>query len=280
LLVLVSPCLRKLQQIFIELTLEAEQAEYAAEGLPWRHIPFNDNKPLCALIEGKPGLLSLCDDCCATNKSDSNFMMDLKNYFADGALSGFIKCQQNEFIISHYAGKVKYATEGLLAKNKDTLGDDLILVMQSSRRALARDHGWMDLEISVGQKKRPLTVGFQFKQQVTLLMHELHKSMQYYVRCIKTNTEKKANLFDAVNVARQVQYLGLLENIKVRRAGYAYRNEFDAFVKRSVVRLRGFFTLGSTSDETFSSFLIFIPIRFFRSQIHCALEDIERRSHK
>ena len=30
----------------------------------------------------------------------------------------------------------------------------------------------------------------------------------------------------------QVRYLGLLENIKVRRAGYAFRLEYDKFLER------------------------------------------------
>ena len=33
-------------------------------------------------------------------------------------------------------------------------------------------------------------------------------------------------------MAHQVQYLGLLENVKVRRAGFAYRAEFARFVQR------------------------------------------------
>ena len=34
----------KLQQIFIELTLNAEQQEYASEGIAWQPIPFFNNK--------------------------------------------------------------------------------------------------------------------------------------------------------------------------------------------------------------------------------------------
>lgn len=30
----------------------------------------------------------------------------------------------------------------------------------------------------------------------------------------------------------QVKYLGLLENVKVRRAGFAYRQDFDRFLRR------------------------------------------------
>lgn len=43
----------KLQQIFIELTLKAEQEEYAKEGIKWEHIDFFNNKICCDLIESK-----------------------------------------------------------------------------------------------------------------------------------------------------------------------------------------------------------------------------------
>jgi myosin I len=37
---------------------------------------------------------------------------------------------------------------------------------------------------------------------------------------------------DASRVQHQVKYLGLAENIKVRRAGFAYRNDFHRFLDR------------------------------------------------
>ena len=43
----------KLQQIFIELTLKAEQEEYVAEGIKWTPIDYFNNKIVCDLIESK-----------------------------------------------------------------------------------------------------------------------------------------------------------------------------------------------------------------------------------
>jgi myosin-1 len=40
----------KLQQIFIQLTLKAEQDEYLQEGIPWKEIKYYNNKPLCDVI--------------------------------------------------------------------------------------------------------------------------------------------------------------------------------------------------------------------------------------
>ena len=43
----------KLQQIFIELTLKAEQDEYEREQIQWEHIDYFNNKICCDLIEAK-----------------------------------------------------------------------------------------------------------------------------------------------------------------------------------------------------------------------------------
>lgn len=39
-------------------------------------------------------------------------------------------------------------------------------------------------------------------------------------------------LFDKELVKHQVKYLGLIENLRVRRAGFAYRRVYDAFLGR------------------------------------------------
>lgn len=38
--------------------------------------------------------------------------------------------------------------------------------------------------------------------------------------------------FDTVLVTHQVKYLGLMENLRVRRAGFAYRRKYEKFLKR------------------------------------------------
>ena len=56
----------KLQQIFIALTLKAEQEEYVREGIEWKEVKYFNNKVVCELIEAKrpPGILLVLDDCC------------------------------------------------------------------------------------------------------------------------------------------------------------------------------------------------------------------------
>ena len=63
-------------------------------------------------------------------------------------------------------------------------------------------------------------------------MDALKLCTPHYVRCIKPNDTKAAREFDDRRVLHQIKYLGLLENIRVRRAGYAYRQTHDKFLER------------------------------------------------
>lgn len=87
-------------------------------------------------------------------------------------------------------------------------------------------------KVDLTNKKKPKTSGFKIKSQCATLVEDLMKCTPHYVRCIKSNDQKRGDFMEDERVAHQIQYLGLLENIKVRRAGFAYRNEFFKLVQR------------------------------------------------
>lgn len=62
------------------------------------------------------------------------------------------------------------------------------------------------------------------------------KCTPHYIRCIKPNETKRPRDWEENRVKHQVEYLGLRENIRVRRAGYAYRRPFSKFLQRSEVK--------------------------------------------
>lgn len=61
-----------------------------------------------------------------------------------------------------------------------------------------------------------------------MLYNIFHKFIHHHqwIRCVP------AGRFDEVLVRHQVKYLGLMENLRVRRAGFAYRRRFEAFLQR------------------------------------------------
>lgn len=88
------------------------------------------------------------------------------------------------------------------------------------------------LIIDIDTAFRPITVGKSFKKQVKALMTALTECSPHYIRCIKPNHAKTPRTWDHDNIKRQVKYLGLLENVNVRRAGYAHRSQYKRFVDR------------------------------------------------
>lgn len=63
-------------------------------------------------------------------------------------------------------------------------------------------------------------------------MKLLNLSIPYYIRCIKPNNNKKSKEFDSLEVMRQMRYAGLLEAIRIRKAGYEIRIKHEDFVKK------------------------------------------------
>ena len=84
----------------------------------------------------------------------------------------------------------------------------------------------------VTSKKRPDTAGSQFKTSLARLVEILMSKEPSYIRCIKPNETKQAAKFELPIVSHQVKYLGLMENLRVRRAGFAYRRPYEAFLNR------------------------------------------------
>ncbi|KAJ5124850.1 Myosin tail 2 [Penicillium bovifimosum] len=223
----------KLQQIFIQLTLKAEQDEYAREQIKWTPIEYFDNKVVCSLIEDKrpPGVFAALNDACATahavsDAADQTFVGRLNFLSQNPNFEG----RQGQFIIKHYAGDVSYAVEGMTDKNKDQLLKDLLNLAQSSSNAFL--HELFPNQVDQDDKRRPPTAGDKIKASANDLVATLMKAQPSYIRTIKPNDNKAPKEYNEGNVLHQIKYLGLQENVRIRRAGFAYRQTFDKFTER------------------------------------------------
>ncbi len=138
--------------------------------------------------------------------------------------------QPNMFRLKHYAGDVIYTVEGFIEKNTDSLYKDMLYALNASQKPLFKElfpeaQNQTDL-------KRPETVATQFRSSMQHLMSDLMSKNPHYVRCLKPNNSKEANKFDMDLVKHQCRYLGLLENVRVRRAGFCYRLSYTKFLER------------------------------------------------
>uniref|UniRef100_A0A8D0F934 Myosin IF n=1 Tax=Strix occidentalis caurina TaxID=311401 RepID=A0A8D0F934_STROC len=226
----------KLQQIFIELTLKAEQVQ---RGWGWEAAGLHQHPNSCILHPhhwpNPPGIMSVLDDVCATmhatgEGADQTLLQKLQA--AVGTHEHF-NSWSSGFVIHHYAGKVSYDVNGFCERNRDVLFTDLIELMQSS------EYGFIRMlfpeKLDSDKKGRPTTAGSKIKKQANDLVNTLMKCTPHYIRCIKPNETKKPRDWEESRVKHQVEYLGLKENIRVRRAGFAYRRLFHKFLQRYAI---------------------------------------------
>ena len=138
--------------------------------------------------------------------------------------------RQGQFLVNHYAGDVAYAIDGMTDKNKDQLLKDLLnLIAQSSNKFI---HTLFPHEVDQDSKKRPPTAGDKIKASANDLVATLMKCSPSYIRTIKPNDNKSPSEYNVANVMHQIKYLGLQENVRIRRAGFASRQTFEKFVER------------------------------------------------
>ena len=128
-----------------------------------------------------------------------------------------------DFLIKHYAGDVVYNINGFIEKNRDTLFQDFKRLLYHSKNPIFQSM-WPEGAHDINKiTKRPLTAGTLFKNSMNELMKILASKEPFYVRCIKPNELKSPSQMNKDRVVHQISYLGLLENVRVRRAGFAYR---------------------------------------------------------
>ncbi|XP_077410184.1 myosin-IIIa isoform X3 [Vanacampus margaritifer] len=116
-----------------------EQDEYLNEDVDARMIEYEDNRPLLDLFLQKPmGMLSLLDEESRFPQASDQTLVEkfqdnlkTKNFWRP-------KRMDLGFGIHHYAGKVIYNAAGFLAKNRDALSADIVLLLRSSENELVR----------------------------------------------------------------------------------------------------------------------------------------------
>uniref|UniRef100_A0A3Q3F6E0 Myosin IHa n=1 Tax=Labrus bergylta TaxID=56723 RepID=A0A3Q3F6E0_9LABR len=210
----INYCNEKLQQLFIQLTLKAEQEEYEAEDIEWEPVQFFNNKIICDLVEEKHrGIISILDEECLRpgDATDLTFLERLEDkmgnhpHFVTHKLADKMTrktLERGDFRLLHYAGEVTYCVVGFLDKNNDLLYRNI------------KD------------------VATQFKSSLLKLTEILMAKEAWYIRCLKSNESKQPGQFDEALIRHQVKYLGLMEHLRVRRAGFAYRRKYEVFLKR------------------------------------------------
>ncbi|GBG30838.1 Myosin-6 [Hondaea fermentalgiana] len=177
----------------------------------------------------------------------------------------------SSFTVCHFAGQVSYCIDGFCIKNKNELRQEAVDVLRSSSDRLVSmllpasaeaAAGGADMAAHFdslmsdggkgprrargaslsaappqqrGTKLLKTTVGSHFKNQLASAMAVIRASDPHYVRCLKPNAANKAGRFERVPMVNQLRYSGVIELVRVTKAGYPSRFTLGDFVERFAV---------------------------------------------
>lgn len=161
----------------------------------------------------------------------------------------------SSFTINHFADKVEYTSNGFLEKNRDTVMEEQIAVLRSSRNPLVRklfddassssSTTGSRLKVvsakptsAVPQKSHKKSVGSQFRNSLNALMATLNATTPHYIRCIKPNDSKTAFEYNPQRAVQQLRACGVLETIRISAAGFPSRWTYLDFFYRYRVLCR------------------------------------------
>jgi len=112
------------------------------------------------------------------------------------------------FCVIHYAGEVQYDAEGFLTKNKDTLFPDMTELMKGAndKKTQFLFENKEKSKSSGFRGRKRTSLGGQFRKQLNKLMKLLYDCEPWYIRCVKSNHLKKANVFENQMCLDQLKY--------------------------------------------------------------------------
>lgn len=153
---------------------------------------------------------------------------------------------QNAFTIAHYAHDVTYDVEGFIEKNRDTVPDEQLKLLENSDNKFVKACLVAATEAAIealnakesastskraGSTRKP-TLGSIFKNSLSSLMDTINTTNVHYIRCIKPNESKEAWQFESQQVLSQLRACGVLETIRISCAGYPSRVTYAYFAER------------------------------------------------
>lgn len=245
-----------LQQQFNMFIFKLEQAEYEAEKIEWAFISFPDNQDcLDTIQQKKTGILAMLDDECRLPKgSDKNYAKRMYEQWipekdqtvSENTRFSATKVQQAKaiFCVRHFAGVVEYRAEtNFMEKNKDEVPLTAQNLLETAPSSLMQDVYAIQKKETEdrssgesGESKRGATkqktVGQQFKEQLSALVSSVEKTDPHYIRCLKPNDAAKSSMLTRKRLTEQLRYGGVLEAVRVARAGYPVRMVHREFFQR------------------------------------------------
>ena len=245
----------KLQQFYTHFVFDIEREIYREEGINFASVNFEDNKAIINMI-AKPttGIFHLLADCCmfadpSSTGMDQKFLGKITQVHKRTKEFGKPDFKKRDsFTVKHSAADVCYSVGGFVLKNKDRLETAVEKSMQDAKLPLLEKMYPKEEEQKTGdgrssgrsQKRNTFTgsnamLSLKFTDNINKLVRALERTEPHFVRCLKPNNQKKPLYFDPAVTYNQLQYLGVLDSIKIRHRGFSYRTSYEDFYERFVI---------------------------------------------
>ncbi|EQC37558.1 hypothetical protein, variant [Saprolegnia diclina VS20] len=148
-----------------------------------------------------------------------------------------------QFVIGHFAGRVMYELDAFLQKNQDALPVEAIGLCNASSSLLVQSLLAPKAKVQakatsaprltrVPSSLRAASVSAQFKSQLDELISVIGSTQARYIRCIKSNDAAEPRCLHKPRVIQQLRSGGVLEAVRIARAGYAVRVDHAVFVEQ------------------------------------------------
>ena len=241
----------QLQQIYIKDIFESDKLDFKKEGLDDKlyllDATYKDNKDVIKLIKL---FFMKISDVTMEDKKIYNLVKEFDNLIKND--KAFQKVKENKFFVDkfvspffsveHTAKTVEYSSNNFVDKNKDETKINVLKAILNSKNKIFNYIFTVTLnEEEFEKEKNKLTddkkwvnkdekfLGLKFCKEMKQLKKELKSCNHHYIRCLKSNELKKELYFQPNFVFNQIQYLGILATIQVRKNGYPMRRTFEDF---------------------------------------------------
>merc|ERR1712137_227109 len=87
-----------------------------------------------------------------------------------------------------------------------------------------------DVEPVIGSLPKGQLISCQYIVQLKMMMDIINSTECHFIRCVKTNEEKKPLTFNNAKILIQLYALSIFEALQLRTLGYSYRRGFEEFL--------------------------------------------------
>mmetsp|Transcript_112184 Transcript_112184/g.216137 ORF Transcript_112184/g.216137 Transcript_112184/m.216137 type:complete len:885 (+) Transcript_112184:41-2695(+) len=232
----------RLQSLFVDAVLLAEQRTYLQEGLQYREVKLDSSS---TSTEAVHTFLDVLDDwgrqrCRGLAVTDSQFCeagiraADVQATVASKRRLPVLRganpqrgrsiMQAGAFIVSHYAGEVTYAAEGWLDGNDAQPLPEILSLLRDSTKDLVRALAATNSEDGQSSTGRHFqSVSRTYRRNLDELLANLRSSRLHFIRCFRPNALQIAGCLDRPYLLEQLLNCGTLQLLQVMHQGYPHR---------------------------------------------------------